>query len=239
MRNAVIALAFGLLFFPTVARAQNVSLKTLLVVARRDTWSVRISTLSDTTQGVIRNVFRDTVYVGNSKLPVSAITKLERRVGDDWRTQWPMVQVADSASGPAIYTGPAAHVFAGPTFLIFPEVLVGLPPPLHAGVELGLRDETSETTFAVRTLMYPIAFWLFAADVGRNSFRGRTYTGFAAGGIFSREGSDIALSAGGRVGHLSDHGGARSELRVDAVLIESEFAVIVSGSIGLSRSRLR
>lgn len=196
-------------------------------------------TSSDTTQGVIRNVFRDTVYVSNTKIPVVAITKLERRLRDEWRAQWPIEQGADSTSAPVFYTGAAAHVFAGPAFLVIPEVLIGLPPPVLGGVELGLREGTSETTIAVRTLIYPIAFWLFSADVGRNSFRGRTYTGVAAGGIFSRGGSDLGLNAGARIGHLSDHGGARSELRVDAVLIESELAFLVSGTIGLSRSRLR
>ena len=215
------------------AHAQR-NARSTLRSAMATNWYVRVATPLDSAEGPVVSVFRDTVRFSRKALYIPAVQRVDRRVGDEWRNIWTAEPAPSARSETAVVAGTSMFVYAGTTAALFPGPYYTLPPPVTAGLELGVRNATGEYTIGARTLLYPAPLVIATADVGRN-FRGsgRRYSGVAVGGMFATEGEFTPypmLSV--RAGVLPDkQSGGRVEFRGDAIVGDGA-AIIVSLHLG-------
>lgn len=201
--------------------------------AQQLNWLVRVISPADTVAGTVFSIFRDSARIGERRVFIPGIERVERRIETrdsvEWRKLWPPDEPLQTDSTAAGKTPRGTvFVYAAALMLLAPEVIVALPPPIAGGLQFGARRATTETTLNLRMLVYPAPVAIFAVDLGQNFMTGaRSYGGVAAGFVTSFEGGLLVFGAA-RVGGSSS--ASRYELRADAFV--SGPAIVMSLAIG-------
>jgi hypothetical protein len=238
LRTAAILLSFTA-SFSSRAHAQQADVREVLRAAYDANWTVRVLTAADTVEGHVSNVFRETARIGRRTLPISEVTRIERRRRNAWSTVWPVSQSIAPAQDSITASGGSVVLFVGTIGAVFPGVFIPLPPPLYAGIQLAARDMEGEFTFNARMLAYPFPTGLFSLDAGRNIWhRNRRSYGGASAGMIARFENQLFMEPmfGARFGKLPPgRSGSRVEMRADALLAEG-VVILLSLQVGFDQS---